>query len=520
MKRIVILLLSLIMLAACQPTPEHEIVVNKGEKKDWQTEAKPISDEDLPPVNEQTATIWDYEEQESPLYERLNAPKQWNTENNEYGFSIVAKDCPVYLPDIVAVPAIEAERRSFTQADIDAVAAVMFPADTVWYPEVLWTKEDVAITLQQIMEESAEADSSKQQYYEDKLAMHKKRYEEAPYAADIVPITLEINPCQEDYRTESGGRLYDGVKAETRVDSAHWKLLARTDQNDPFGTFIEATRCAELWTDLQQPLDAPYGVQMSRAEAIQKATEVAQALTGSEFSVCYCAPIIAHPVFSEDGESAALPDRFSQWGLVLMRTFNGCPTAYAAEEIGGDMDSTVSAPVHYERMELHIDDEGVSYLLWSTPMTVTGVVQSDAKLLSFDEAADKAMQYIAARWKYDVENHRKNGDELSVYINRVTLGLWRINKKNGGWYYVPVYHFFSDGMAGNWADYVNDNPYTAAALGLGGDATIRELFLRALETEEGHRVVSGLCRTFGGEYWGGVTINALDGTVIDKDKGY
>ena len=23
-----------------------------------------------------------------------------------------------------------------------------------------------------------------------------------------------------------------------------------------------------------------------------------------------------------------------------------------------------------------------------------------------------------------------------------------------------------------------------------------------------------------GDYWGGVTVNALDGTIIDKDKGY
>ena len=516
MKKMFVVLLAAFLLLACQPTPEHEIIENKGEKKDWQTEAQPLPDEAPTPVGEQTVPDRDYERQESPLYERLHAPKQWSMENSEYGFPIVASDCPVVLPDIAAVPAIEAERRSFTQADIDAVAALMFPADTVWYPEVLWTKEDVAITLKEIMDEAAQADSSKQQYYEDKLAMHRKRYEEAPYAADVVPTTLEINPCQEDYRTENG-KLYDGVKVETRVDGAHWRLIARTDQNDPHGTFIEASR-ADLWTDLRQPLDTPYGVQMSRAEAIEKATEVAKTLAGSEYSVCYCAPIIAHA--DQSGEIAVFPDRYSQWGLVLMRTFNGCPTAYAAEEIGGDMDSTVTAPVHYERMELHIDDEGVSYLRWSTPMTVTGVVQSDAQLLSFDEAAGKAMQHIAARWKYTVENDRKNGKDLTVYINRVTLGLWRINKKNGGWYYVPVYHFFSDGIAGDWADYVNDNPYTADALGLGSGATIRELFLRAMEKEEGRWLVSGLCRTFGGEYWGSVTVNALDGTIIDKDKGY
>ena len=36
----------------------------------------------------------------------------------------------------------------------------------------------------------------------------------------------------------------------------------------------------------------------------------------------------------------------------------------------------------------------------------------------------------------------------------------------------------------------------------------------------GCRILGRNCRTFGGDYWGAVTVNALDGTIIDKDKGY
>ena len=41
-----------------------------------------------------------------------------------------------------------------------------------------------------------------------------------------------------------------------------------------------------------------------------------------------------------------------------------------------------------------------------------------------------------------------------------------------------------------------------------------------MEKEENCWMVLNFCRTFGGDYWGGVTVNALDGTIIDKDKGY
>ena len=529
MKRLFVLLLCVLLLVGCQPTPEVEVIPNKGETKEWQVAAVPYDPEEQAEAPVLADTALAYEQQTGPVYEFIGASPIWNMENNDYGFLIAAKDCPIYLPDIAAVPVIEVERRDFTQADIDAVAAAMFPTDTVWYPEVLWTKEEMAKEMQELMDEMANRDPEEDKkwhrndkYYEDKLAMYKQRYDEAPFADEIVPTTLEINDCQDDIRLNSPEKKYPGVKVETLVNGEHWTLSARTSVEDPLTTYLTARR-GDLWTDLQQPLDAPYGVKMTREEAIQKANAFVRTVTDSnEYSVCYCAPLMAHPNFeNEDGKihAATLPDRYSQWGLVLMRTFNGCPSAFADEEVGGDMDSTVSKPIHYERMELHIDDQGVSYFHWNTPMKVTGVVNSNARLISFDEAAKKAVPQIAVRWKYAVENHRKNGDEINVYIRRVTFGLWRIAKKNGGFYYVPVYHFFPDGSLVDWADWVDDNPFTVEYLGVSKDSTQRERFLQCLESGK-YQGITGFCRTFGGEYWGGVTVNALDGTIIDKDKGY
>lgn len=528
MKRLFIILLCALLLTGCLPTPESEIIPNKAEQKEWQVEAVPY----VPEEQNATAVPGDspapIEQQGGPLYEMLGASPTWNHENNDYGFLITARDCPVYLPDISAVPVVEVQRRDFTQADIDAVASAMFPADTVWYPEVLWTKEELAQMMQETREEAAKGDANTKEnghnakYYKDKLAMYQQRYDEAPFADEIVPISLAINDCQDDIRLNAPEKKYPGVKVEAHVNGEHWTLNARTSTEDPLTTYIEATR-ADLWMDDEQPLDAPYGVQMTREEAIVKATAFIQGIAGNEYSVCYCAPIIAQPVHQEgSGETpvATLPDRYSQWGLVLMRTFNGCPTAFAEEEVGGDMDSTVNKPIHYERIVVHMDDQGVSYLRWNTPMTVTGVVNSNARLISFDEAVQKAISQIAARWKYSVENHRKNGRDTVVYIKRVTFGLWRIQKKGGGFYYVPVYHFFSDGDAFDWADWVDDNPYSTEYLDISSDSTQRERFLRCLEKEEYYWMLTNYCRTFGGSYWGSITVNALDGTIIDKDKGY
>ena len=57
-------------------------------------------------------------------------------------------------------------------------------------------------------------------------------------------------------------------------------------------------------------------------------------------------------------------------------------------------------------------------------------------------------------------------------------------------------------------------------MGISANSNQRERFLRCLEKEEYYWMLINYCRTFGGDYWGGVTVNALDGTIIDKDKGY
>ena len=527
MKRLFLLsLCAILLLTGCLPTPEVEVVPNKGEQKAWQVEAAPYVPEEAPETVVPDASPAPIEQQGGPLYEILGASPTWSMENRDYGFLITARDCPVYLPDISAVPVFEVACRDFTQAEIDGVAAAMFPADTVWYPQVVRTKEELAELMQETMEEAANRDPEEdkkwhrdEKYYEDKLAMYKQWYDEAPFADEIVPTTLEISDCQNADETD---KKYPGVKVETMVNGEHWRLSARTSKDDPLTTYLEASMGGS-WADYQQPLNAPYGVKMTREEAMEQATAFVQKIAGNEYSVCYCAPLMVHPDYQDtSGETpvATLPERFSQWGLVFMRTFNGCPSAFADEEVGGDMDTTVNKPIHYERMELHIDDQGVSYFRWNVPMTVTGVVSSNARLISFDEAAKKAVPQIAARWKYTVENDRKNGKDITVYITRITFGLWRIQKKGGGWYYVPVYHFFSDGDAFDWADWVDNNPYTIEFLGVSANTTNRERFLQCMEKEENCWMVLNFCLTFGGDYWGGVTVNALDGTIIDKDKGY
>ncbi len=108
MKRLFLLsLCAILLLTGCLPTPEVEIIPNKGEQKDWQVEAVPYVPEEQPEAETPDASPAPIEQQGGPLYEILGASPTWSMENRDYGFLITARDCPVYLPDISAVPVFE-----------------------------------------------------------------------------------------------------------------------------------------------------------------------------------------------------------------------------------------------------------------------------------------------------------------------------------------------------------------------------------------------------------------------------
>ena len=92
MKRPFLFLCAFLLLTGCLPTPEVEVIPNKGEQKEWQVEAVPYvptkepsgaaqaEENSSPDGSEDTMQI---EQQGGPLYEILGASPTWSMENND-----------------------------------------------------------------------------------------------------------------------------------------------------------------------------------------------------------------------------------------------------------------------------------------------------------------------------------------------------------------------------------------------------------------------------------------------------
>ncbi len=511
MKKIIICLLLSLFLLACVPTPEQEFIVNKGEEKDWQ---RPVEIVTVPGGTQDTSGVPQNENEfvpnqptdtetptESALYETLGAPQYWALDTEINGVRVVAEDAPVILPMASRAPAAEAKTATFTEDMLNRAAAAMFGKQPIaWYDAGTTTKEQLAerIRYWQDLLPTAE-DESHSEYWAQCLKECTEAYDRVPSESDLSPIPLVPGTYTEDW-----GKPHErnGLVARAEIGGTEWILTLDQNYGNELLKLAPAAHpksndiLAETSYGGHPILDEPWGVTLTKGDAIAEGNSIVQAID-ENYTLCFCGPAAAR--FADE---QGIP-RLWGWGLVYMRQMNGFPSAYASREIGDRLDDDDTDIPPYERLFLVIDDEGPAYLEWQTPMEITRILGADQSLLSFDEAFAHAKNMIVAHWKYELD--RDPGS--FVKIDKVKLGLQRIAKKGGGFYFVPAYFYYLD---------IVDTEAYRQKTDSGWENFYRNERAR-LERNNG--VVDSDALGYFREY-NVVVINALDGTVIDLGKGF
>ncbi len=136
----------------------------------------------------------------------------------------------------------------------------------------------------------------------------------------------------------------------------------------------------------------------------------------------------------------------------------------------------------YERIQLLVDDAGVLYMAYPPLYEVTEIVTERAEILSLEEAVASFEQMIGYQYAAYETGQRELCDDAYLCIDEIRLGLTRIVEKNAQQqgYLVPSWTFFgSYDLDGFWPD------------------------------GEGHHGTEAI-----------LIVNALDGSIIDPDRGF
>ena len=180
---------------------------------------------------------------------------------------------------------------------------------------------------------------------------------------------------------------------------------------------------------------------------------------------------------------------FCAYEFVFTRQVAGVNVTYNdVKSSGGELrDRPADSPDYtpswgYERIQLLVDDAGVLYMAYPPLYEVTEIVTERAEILSLEEAVASFERMIGYQYAAYETGQRELCDDAYLCIDEIRLGLTRIVEKNAQQqgYLVPSWTFFgSYDLDGFWPD------------------------------GEGHHGTEAI-----------LIVNALDGSIIDPDRGF
>ena len=386
-----------------------------------------------------------------------------------------------------ALPTATVEPREFNQEDVDNLLKVFLKGEPLY--SHVQTKQELQGHLDYINSPEWTSDPGKPS---DPASLEARRKElNAWYTAEIAKAPEE-KPILHGFSDSDDPKWIGGTAT---VDGIKWEVSIRNDIDGGWtAAYIERTDYKYRDYSIQLP-DA------SKEESIARGNALMQALGLQNF------------VLTDAQQwSVELPGDNGIWRLYYAPTVNGFPIAGARQDITQTHDGTVYQDYQYwdyackdsenpdtvswylENILLDVGKDGVLRFAWTAPSTQPVVRQAESTLLPFEEIASIANTMlpeviVGPKETPLTQLDQYNGFDtrMDVDITKVSLSLMRIRDKGSlQGTIVPVWDFWG---TSDWYD-AEPNAYGYQEKGMNYD------------------------------FQPMLTLNAVDGTVVDRQLGY
>lgn len=386
-----------------------------------------------------------------------------------------------------ALPTATVEPREFNQEDVDNLLKVFLKGEPLY--SHVQTKQELQGHLDYINSPDWTSDPGKPS---DPASLEARRKElNAWYTAEIAKAPEE-KPILHGFSDSDDPKWIGGTAT---VDGIKWEVSIRNDIDGGWtAAYIERTDYKYRDYSIQLP-DA------SKEESIARGNALMQALGLQNF------------VLTDAQQwSVELPGDNGIWRLYYAPTVNGFPIAGARQDITQTHDGTVYQDYQYwdyackdsenpdtvswylENILLDVGKNGVLRFAWTAPSTKPVVRQAESTLLPFEEIAaiaDTMLLEVIVGPKETpltkLDQYNGFDTRMDVDITKVSLSLMRIRDKGSlQGTIVPVWDFWG---TSDWYD-AEPNAYGYQEKGINYD------------------------------FQPMLTLNAVDGTVVDRQLGY
>ena len=475
-----VLLLFACFTTACQPTPEEAIVQSKAGDEIQQaidTTAVPDSKKEVSHITESAV--------------------------NDLNTITVNIDADVTLPEADNIPMAVVERGSFTQEQVDKFLEVLLGDATLYKGNSPLTKDEITEEIIKLKRSATDLESDMaqsegittlaelQERADELIAALEKRYATAP---DTIQYA---EPGDTDVTTPM---LYKGEETNTYVfvhadlgkENMAWLDLSKSLRGDrlSFSNFDTiGFKIFDYYRSAPAGTGQPDGVTMSYEDAKKLAIDMLSALDlDRDFSF--------KNAYIGKSTCMGIDENKEYYVLYFERVINGVAVTHDFRGISSTSsdDPAYAEPLRYEYLNMWVDDTGIVEVYWDSPLNVTEIVNDNAEIaVDAQQAAEVMTKQLFLQY---ADMFYGNAERIEIDITGLRLGLARIRYRGhpGEYILAPVWDF-----------------YGKIKLKLTEESALAN---EEVNIEDG-MYVCNFCH-----YQSIGTINALDGSVVNRDLGY
>ena len=478
----ILLALLLFFCLGCQPTPAEEIVVNKGDGAfiAMIAEQKPDGTDACSDEASAGAAVG------------LEAPAHLSETFSPAKNLTVHIEADVILPEFEKIPVLEVVPDEVTEAELQSCLEALIGDLPIYKHVSTLTKKQLEAMIKAEQEEIADPASELNQMlalygreeYEKSLAAVNENIEQLRRQWETAPEEIELEQLERRFYQQKEAEYISELQGRTLLDNGcagevnfqkyppyTWQRFEVLHPIDGYGYPSSAYA--------QSVLNVPES-DLTEAEAVEAANALLEKMgLARDFTLSQIATAYRGSLLKDDQSQCYM--------LYYERLFDGIPSLFCSDISNNVLRYQADWP--YEMLSIGVGEMGVVHFEWISPIKTSRVLSENVSIMDFEALMDRFEKSIA----YSYVPIEKNVSARALYITSIEFGYTRIaaiNQENTG-ILTPSWSFY-----GYEVDYYDSQDDTQ--LVLSEDNSI-------LRAEPAHCFL---------------TLNALDGSVIDRSLGY
>ncbi len=460
-KLVSILLAAVLFVAcfttSCQPNPDHEIVVGKGNSNE----------------NAQQAAATPYQ-----------ATQHWkeDTPITLNGLTVTI-DADVSMPSAEKYPVIRVKDKVFTQEEADKIIAVLSQGKQLY--SATQTKEDLE---QDLIAYKAELERyNKENAGEQLISLTELMIKDIEEQIKALPEKEVIEPPSTTFQKTGVGAGAIFVRAD--LGKAQKALIAIENKTAewPNSSRLEFYNGPNYWPynmekhEVLPENSTPKGIQTTQEQATAQAQSMIEKLGIQNMQLA-----VVRPAYLSSFDNNHQTEDVQCWQLTYARQLQGIPVSIYKEDDAFIMPVAIGYGAYNsgftcETLTVQVDDTGIVLFLWAGSMELLDTINENAKLLPFADIQQRIKEQLPIKF-----TNPKARNATFVQVTNVQLGLARVRIKDAkdDYMLIPVWDVYGYNDA--------TSPYISGKAKTNPQDLIETL----------------------------LTVNAMDGSVIDRSLGY